>query len=49
MNDTESREGLRRMIREVELENLRAIFDRERKIETDEDLLKLADLASEDE
>lgn len=49
MSDTESRNDLRRMIREVELENLRAIFDRERKIETDEDLLKLAELANEEE
>lgn len=31
------------------LENLRAIFDKERKIETDSDLLELAELTAEDE
>lgn len=40
----ESKEELERMIAEVELENLRRIFDPNRKIETDEELLALAGL-----
>lgn len=50
MNDAEmTDEEIRIMLREVEEENLRAIFDKNRKIETDDDLLQLAALTEEDE
>jgi hypothetical protein len=44
MSDTNSDE---RTINADELENLRAIFDKNRTIETDEDLLELAELTDE--
>lgn len=44
MNDT----GSDRLINDDEIERLRAIFDKDRRIETDEDLLELAKL-TEDE
>lgn len=39
-------EGLKK---DEQLENLRAIFDKNRKIETDEDLLELAELTDEED
>lgn len=45
-NQAEDNAGL---VNEEELDRLRAIFDRNRKIETDEDLLELAELTEEDE
>lgn len=46
MNDINSEE---RTINADEIENLRAIFDKNRKIETDEDLLELAKLTDEED
>jgi hypothetical protein len=47
MSQPESIEELERMISEVELENLRQIFDMP--LESDEDLLALSDLTDEGE
>ena len=45
MNDTESKE---RMIRDIEIENLRLIFDRDKHILTDEDYARLAKLVEDE-
>lgn len=37
-----------RMVTEEELENLRKIFDPQRRLETDEDLLELAELVDDE-
>lgn len=48
MNNTESNKE-KRVISPAEEENLRRIFDRKVPIETDDDLLKIAELVDEDE
>lgn len=45
MSDTESKG---RLIGDDEIERLRAIFDPARKLETDEDLLELAELVEDE-